>query len=567
MSVEALSFMVAKAVAPALIGRLAGAALPEERVSRWMGRDPVRLALQEALREALTDFQSRYPRASDSFFDDVFLTSAPVATLLARCAPPGPPPQPSELAGLYVDQLGPATDRDAAVRRETPMAADFLATFREHLRHKAAFRPLFDSADTDVMTASLREVLERLPDLLTGLNQAPERLRLHIKPVTTFREQRTAFFVGREFVLDAIDEKLLSLPSGYVLVHGEPGIGKSAIMAELVRTRDYVHHFNVATGGIRTADQCLRNLCAQLIVRYELPYTELPPDAGRDAGFLDVVLRDAVSAATARDDLPVVVVVDALDEAEEPSGGEYKAGVNRLKLPATLPDGVVVVASIRAGVPDLLTVDRRAKPIEIDEDDPRNFADVRTYVETFIDREAEQIRPRLPEWKKTEAQLADDIVAHSEGNFLYVVSLLEGIATGSVTAKNFGGLEGLPTGLMGYYDRHWRAMRDVDVRRFERVQRPVVCMLAVAPGAVTAEKVAEWISESHVFEPVSVREVDHVLDEWRQFFNPEPGDPPRWRLYHTSFQKFLAERAEDVDLAQYRAASVAATGAKIRWDA
>jgi hypothetical protein len=572
MPVEALALAVAKAVAPVVASRLAGAALPQERVSRWLGRDPARLALREALREALTEVQDRHPGAKQSFFDEVFLTSAPVAALLARCVPPGPPPEPSELAGLYVDHLGPTRDRAAAVRRETPLATDFLETFREHLRHKAVFRPFFDSAGADEVQASLSRILDDLPDLLARLDRAPQRLRLHIKPVTTVREQRTAFFVGREFVMNAVDERLLDpqFPSGYLLVDGEPGIGKSAVMAELVRTRDYVHHFNVATDGIRTPGQFLRNVCAQLIVRYKLPYDELPADTGQDAGFLDVLLRDAVTVAAAQGELPVVLVVDALDEAEEPSGRDYPAGVNRLKLPARLPDGVVVVASIRTGVSDLLTVARRAEPIPLRWNDPRNLADVRTYTESFLERQAKVMRHRLAEWPTTAAEFTESVVAHSEGNFMYLVHLLEGIAAGSITAETFGGLEGLPTGLMDYYARHWRAMRDADFERFERVQRPVVCMLAVSPGAITAAKVAEWICNSGVFAPVSVQEVDRVLKEWRQFFNREPqkpGESPRWRIYHTSFLTFLAERAEDVNLEEYRKASIAATGAKAQWDA
>ena len=476
------------------------------------------------------------------------------------------PPEPSELADLYVDHLGPARDHSAAMSRATALAADFLDTFRRRLRYKPAFRQFFDSADADAIVASLAQLLDHLPDLLARLDQAPERLRLHIKPVTTFREQRTAFFVGREFVMNAVDERLLDLPSGYLLIDGPPGIGKSAVMAELVRSRDYVHHFNVATDGIRTADQFLRNVCAQLIVRYNLPYGELPPDAGRDAGFLDILLRDTAAAAAIHDDLPVVLVVDALDEAEEPSGPDYRAGVNRLKLPATLPDGVVVVATIRTGVPDLLTVVHRAEPISLRWDDPLNLADVQSYTEMFLDRHGEVMRDRLVEWETTVPRFTESVVAHSEGNFMYVVSFLDGVAAGSVRKKTFGGLEGLPTGLMDYYARHWRAMRDANTERFERVQRPVVCMLAVSPGAVTAAKVAEWISNSGVFAPVAVREVDRVFKEWRQFFNQESGNPPRWRIYHTSFLTFLAEHAEDVDLQEYREASVAATKTKIRWD-
>jgi hypothetical protein len=564
MGIEALALLLAQAILPILADRLATAALPQERVSRWLGRDPARLGLRTALREALVELQARYPAETEGFFDEGFLTSRAVVVLLARCVPPGMPPEASELANLYVDHLGLTCDRSAVVSGVGPLAADFLDTFRKHLRHKPAFRPFFDSADADAMQASLAQILERLPDLLARLDQAPQRLRLHIKPVTTFRERRTAFFVGREFVMNAIDERLLDLSSGYLLIDGPPGIGKSAIMAELVRTRDYVHHFNVATDGIRTPDQFLRNVCAQLIVRYKLPYSELPPDAGRDAGFLDVLLRDATAAAAVQEDLPVVLVVDALDEAEEP---DTHAGVNRLKLPATLPGGVVVVVSIRAGVPDLLTVADRAEPIGLRWDDPRNLADVQKYTETFLERQAEVMQHRLVEWKASAPEFVESVVAHSEGNFMYLVNLLDGIAAGSITKETFGGLEGLPTGLMDYYAGHWRAMRDADVERFERVQRPVVCMLAVSPGAVTAAKVAEWISNSGVFAPVPVTEVDRVLKEWRQFFNQEPGDPPRWRIYHTSFLTFLADRADDVNLQEFREASVAATGSKIQWDA
>ena len=48
-------------------------------------------------------------------------------------------------------------------------------------------------------------------------------------------EEKTAGFVGREFVFQAIEEFLTSQPSGYFIIEGEPGIGKSAILAKYVR--------------------------------------------------------------------------------------------------------------------------------------------------------------------------------------------------------------------------------------------------------------------------------------------------------------------------------------------
>jgi hypothetical protein len=91
-------------------------------------------------------------------------------------------------------------------------------------------------------------------------------------------------------------------------------------------------------------------------------------------------------------------------------------------------------------------------------------------------------------------------------------------------------------------------------------------MLAVSPGAVTAAKVTEWISNSGLA-PVTLREVKKVITEWQPFLTPLPGNPPRWRIYHSSFLEFLAEQADDVDLDEFRAAGLAATGRKIQWDA
>src|SRR5262245_46004334 len=96
---------------------------------------------------------------------------------------------------------------------------------------------------------------------------------------------KTEGFVGREYVFAAIDSFLASQPSGYFVVEGDPGVGKSAILAEYVRRHGCVAHFNVRSQGVNRADQFLASVCAQVIARYELPYPALPPDATRDGAF------------------------------------------------------------------------------------------------------------------------------------------------------------------------------------------------------------------------------------------------------------------------------------------
>src|SRR5438445_2044063 len=114
----------------------------------------------------------------------------------------------------------------------------------------------------------------------------------------------------------------------------------SAVMAQLVKERGYVQHFNIALQGIRSPKHFLTNVCAQLILRYHLQHDRLPDDVHENSLFLSRLLQEASEGR--KKDEPLVLV-DALDEAE-PSGG-----ASPLFLPYALPDGVYVVATTRPG--------------------------------------------------------------------------------------------------------------------------------------------------------------------------------------------------------------------------
>jgi len=206
-------------------------------------------------------------------------------------------------------------------------------------------------------------------------------------------DERTNSFVGREFVFAAIDAALddSRFPSGYIVIQGEPGIGKTALMGQLVKSRGYVHHFNVSPMGVRSADKFLSNVCAQLIVRHMLDYAVLPPEATKDGGFLARLLTEVADEPA---NLPLVVVVDALDEAEDVA---LQTGANRLFLPPNLPDGVFFVVSTRPQYDYRLFVERR-RDIYVRDDDPENLADVRTYIRSFLDENRADMTRRVEHW-------------------------------------------------------------------------------------------------------------------------------------------------------------------------
>lgn len=343
--------------------------------------------------------------------------------------------------------------------------------------------------------------------------------------------ERTKDFIGREFVFDGIGRVLAGqqFASGYVVIHGEPGIGKTAIAAMLVLRHSCVHHFNIAPENIRSPRQFLENVCAQLIVRYGLDYPTLPSNAGEDSGFLSQLLTEAADRARRNGEPPVVVVVDALDEAEDFG---LAASANRLYLPHALPARVFFVLTTREEADYRLDVDHETG-IWLRDDDPANEQDVARYIETFIGAHPQPMHEQIHAWGIEPAAFVTEMTRLSEGNFMYLVYVLPEIAAGRLSRQTVGGIGSLPRGLTGYYKRHWRDMKDADPSRFQTLQRPVLCFLATSREPVTIPQLMEWTN----LEPGDIK---NVIADWREFLNEDTDNqPPRYRIYHHSFAEFL----------------------------
>jgi hypothetical protein len=344
-------------------------------------------------------------------------------------------------------------------------------------------------------------------------------------------DERTKGFIGREFVFDGINRVLAGeeFASGYLVIHGEPGIGKTAIASMLVLRGSYVHHFNIAPENIRSPRQFLENVCAQLIVRYGLDHATLPPHGSEDSGLLSQLLTEAADRARQVGELPVVVVVDALDEADDTG---LAPSANRLYLPRALPADVFFVLTTREQTDYRLDVDHETG-IWLRDDDPANEQDVARYIEAFIEAHPQAMHERIQAWDVEPAAFVTEVTKLSEGNFMYLVYVLPDIAAGRLSRQAVGGIGGLPRGLTGYYKRHWRDMKDADPGRFSGLQRPVLCFLAVSREPVTIPQLMEWTR----LEPGDIKK---VIADWREFLNEDPdSQPSRYRIYHRSFAEFL----------------------------
>ena len=246
-----------------------------------------------------------------------------------------------------------------------------------------------------------------------------------------FISKATQDFVGRDWLAAQVDTFLQQHERGYVRIEALPGMGKTAFAANLARTRRWPHHFNARRVGIVTFEAFLRNVRAQLVTTYSL---ELRAPAAHDAEhvlFVESMLDDASRQLTARGNR-AVIVIDGLDEAEP--GPE---GSQPLFLPTNLPSGIRIVVLGRPDPFNRLALDQPVLPLTIDPADPENSRDVRAFLYHAAHgalAAALAVQGKTADWFV--AAMADA----SQGNFMYVRSVVNDILAGSHVVADLGTL-------------------------------------------------------------------------------------------------------------------------------
>ena len=345
--------------------------------------------------------------------------------------------------------------------------------------------------------------------------------------------EKTAGFMGRNWLFDAIAEFIRRQSRGYFILRGDPGIGKSAFLAQLAKREGYIHHFNVRAEGIRSPERFLSNICSQLIATYRLDHASLPADATRDSRFLNALL-DKVAAQLGPGE-KAVLLVDALDEADS---SVLTPGANPLYLPLSLPSGVFMILTTRREALGL-RVECEQQKLDIEQDSEGNVADVRELVESKLSLEG--IRSYIAAQGINEAAFVDALVAKSQGNFMYLRYVLPEFESGYYKDRGF---DSLPLGLQNYYEEHWRRMRSRDEEDWFAYQLPVLVALTVIKEPISIDLIGKFSGVP------DLRRVRTTLNEWEPFLytaqlvDPKIPQQKRYRLYHASFHDFIAAKDE-----------------------
>ncbi|MEU6992702.1 hypothetical protein ABZ953_18860 [Streptomyces sp. NPDC046465] len=368
-------------------------------------------------------------------------------------------------------------------------------------------------------------------------------------------DDKTAGFLGREYVFDAIDAFVGTARRGYFRLEGDPGDGKTAIIAEYVRRTGCVAHFNVRSQGIVGARQFVGSLGAQLSATYGIA---APADLGDTSRYGELVGRMLDEARAALPgELPLVVAVDALDEAEAERPGEPGA-VNVLYLPPVLPDGVYfVVSSRRAEVP--LRIETADVRYDLGEHLSATMVDIRALLYR-MGSTSPGLVARLAEQRIPLDRFVDVLAEKSEGNFMYLRHVLPELSDGLYRGLD---IQQLPHGLENYYEAHWRLM-GMTARPSPRTKVWVVYVLCELAAPVSTALLTKVMGEVNA--EVDAIAIQDVLTEWRQFLRRErTPDGPRYSIYHSSFRDFLHQR-ETVASAGLSLAGVNEVIADVLWE-
>ena len=340
----------------------------------------------------------------------------------------------------------------------------------------------------------------------------------------TIIKAKTSHFAegSRRFVFDKIENFRASELSGYFIIEGDPGAGKSTILAKLVQDHVCVRHFNVASLGIRSAGEFLRNICAQLLQAIGIE-EELPPEFDKNGSYFRRLLERISTKSKGKKTL---IAIDALDEADTNEQDPYS---NILYLPEILPPWVHIVVTSRRLRNLRLVTSPAPTRLDLRDYPEENRNDVVHHIEHRMSNQEfeQQFSQYAGSLDLTVPSAIEMLVEKSECNFMYLHYILQEVS------QHQGGVLELPAGLTGYYQMQLRRMRSLDSERLK-----VLFHLAVGG-------VAKTIRDLGKHSGVALTQVALALDDWHQFLRTESvGETQTYSIYHNSFREFLLAQPE-----------------------
>ncbi len=363
----------------------------------------------------------------------------------------------------------------------------------------------------------LINLIERLEGEATTFADETRALRQVLSPASFDSRitQHIPGFVGRQWVFDAYRAWLDNPDSRVFWIKAGPGVGKSAIAANLAareRSAIVANWFcDAKSAELRDPHHALRSLAFQLALRWEdyrvrllrqlqisaNATEEMLQEARKQLGTLNtqdlfsLLLTEPLNGLIWREH-KLVIVVDALDEATDESGHNRIAELIGLELDR-LPNWLAFVVTSRPEV-SVITRLQGFKPFEIDAQGQQNLDDLHTWYESNLSK-----LPVMAALSSTRQDALEKLLLdRSEGMILFLKMVQEGLREDSLTID---GLDKLQAGLPGLYSRYYASFAQRFGSRYETDIKPLVRLLVAAAGPLPEDlacAVLHWNREQYL---------------------------------------------------------------------
>lgn len=210
----------------------------------------------------------------------------------------------------------------------------------------------YSEAVPDKITDYVKELCDHVCKAMTERIFENYENRLHVEDDRVFQEavqhrnhanEKASLFVGRENEIKTIMGHIRSTTAKPLVIHGQSGCGKTALMAVAAKkAKDVCTHsvvvlrFLGTTGQTASARLLLLNVCSQISRAYNKDLSVIP------TSYKELVKYFRNCLAFATTDKPLIVFLDSLDQLNNEDFGQNLAW---LSLPEDLPQNVKLILS------------------------------------------------------------------------------------------------------------------------------------------------------------------------------------------------------------------------------
>jgi hypothetical protein len=384
--------------------------------------------------------------------------------------------------------------------------------------------------------------------------------------------QKSANFLGRNFVFTAINNFLNRYNRGYFTIIGLPGSGKSAIIAQYINQNNppenrQVIYYNAELEGKNHAEEFLKYICSQIIATFDqISLPNLPDNATEGSWFLSLLLQQI--SDNLQPNQKLIIAIDSLNcinsQLQPP-------GTNIFYLPRYIPQGVYFLLTRRPFLSDNsgLLIEAPVQSLHLEDYPQENKRDIQNYIRrnltpltplpyegmgeqdasnspspiTEIEEKNLSNSPLLAgeglgersikSWLNThqinEAEFMTNLTNRSENNFMYVSQILAAITNNFYPQPSQIGTS-FPPQLETYYQQHLEKMLGSQHQDFPLA---VLQVLAQTTQPISVTDIANFLNTDEY-------DVEEVLEDWLEFLQVETiFDSTTYKFYHDNFRQWL----------------------------